>query len=224
MGSPSEMIIFTAHFHITALHRFQGNIYRCAPVVDGAPAVRIADISGPGNLGPHFFLDIQRAVTVINSYSVSLFEEILVCFHHRLGHFRMAGEYVLDGDTEHVLSGNTSTDVTYEGVAPAPIIVDFSGAMEAPRLIVTGPGSRVEEIAVDVTLDVGERLQVTTGRGQVTARLFTGGAWVDAGDMIDNVTTRPWLLRQGMQTVALSATVNTSGTARLAWHDWFPSP
>lgn len=141
------------------------------------------------------------------------------------------GEYVMDMDGEHVLdageyvlSGNASTDVTYEGVVPAPIIVDFSGAMEGPRLIVAGPGSRSEEIAVDVELQAGERLQVTTGRGQVSARLFSGGVWSDAGDLIDNVATRPWLLRPGLQTVSLAATVNTSGTARLAWHDWFPSP
>lgn len=137
--------------------------------------------------------------------------------------------YVLGGEGEgdggeYVLSGNTSLDLAYEGVAPAPIIVDFSGAMEGPRLIVTGPGSRSEEIAVDVELQAGERLQVTTGRGQVSARLFSGGVWSDAGDLIDNVATRPWLLRPGLQTVSLAATVNTSGTARLAWHDWFPSP
>src|SRR5690554_3298402 len=71
MCRPSEMIVLSAHIHKTTTNGFQGDINSRAPVMDRALSVWVGNVSGPGNLDPHFFLDIQGPITIVYKDSIA---------------------------------------------------------------------------------------------------------------------------------------------------------
>ena len=117
-------------------------------------------------------------------------------------------------------SRNDVADVVNDGVA-APVFVEFRGEVTGAVLTLESPaGEVVETLAVDGTIDDGDRLVVD--RGVVTLR-HPDGSSEDGWDLLEPVDSQPFDLPSGAWRFRLTADSMPSGSVRVVWHRHWPS-
>jgi hypothetical protein len=139
--------------------------------------------------------------------------------------FNVAGEGGFEFPVEFVAGGwempsfNVEVDIDNGGDVRAPIMAAIWGDVTDPVLYNDTTGEQIRYVG---NIPAGERLEINTDYGQISAELVDADE-VRANAMgdIDHSVTSFWSLRPGVNTVRFGASINNGGFANVYWRQRF---